>query len=62
MLAVRSLADSSRHLEFMSTRESHFDRQYYRALERLIRFRTQKVVFNPESQQPQENKGDTEIG
>jgi hypothetical protein len=59
MLAVRSLTDSSRRPEFMSIRESHFDRQYHRALERLLRFRAQKVVFQPKSHQPIENTGTT---
>ena len=43
-LAFRALSDHSRSLELMNRYETRYDRQYGRALERLIRLR-EKVIF-----------------
>jgi hypothetical protein len=55
MLAFRSLAGNSRHLELMSRYEHRFDREHYRALEALDRRRDRKIAAR--SQFLKDNKG-----
>ena len=58
MLAYRSLADNSRHLELMSRYEHRFDREHYRALEALDRRKDRKIAAR--SQFLKDNKGKTQ--
>ena len=58
MHAIRSSAGKSPHLELLSREQARLDRQYNRALRGLARFRAEKQKMQPNSHQPEENKGE----
>jgi hypothetical protein len=60
MHATRLSAGKSPHLELLSREQARLDRQYNRALRGLTRFRAEKQKMQPDSHQPEENKGEAQ--
>jgi len=58
MLAIRSSAGKSSHLELLSHEQARLDRQYNRALRGLARFRAEKQKTQQNTHQLEETKGD----
>ena len=55
MLALRALADNSRHLDLMSRYEHRYDRQQYRAIEALERMQERRIARAKQSHGADEN-------
>jgi hypothetical protein len=64
MIAIRSIGDTDRHPDLMGRYEHRYDRQYYRALEALMRVqgarKTTPVPYG--AMQPKQTKGQAESG